>query len=709
MKKKVLSLIMAVFMLLPVFVFADANSAKEKVLGYYSNNAALSSWYDVVALWGAGESLEDYTFSGWNSDSLSENASVTDYAGIILGLVAAGENVHDIWERDIARELAEMQNKETGAFGDYINMQVFAILALDAAGEDYDKGAALAAIVSDEINGGGFGYNSETADVDLTAMALITLSGTEYTDVIERAVTFLADSQLEGGGFQSWGTENSNTLEVVISALSSLGKLEDERFIKNDKTLCDILEEYVLEDGSMTFEKGDNECNIMATQQGLIAFGDIIFGESVYKRLKSEYECAPVKTINCKVRIEGVNNNILKSEVSVTSTKPTVLDAIVEALDVGEIDYIISDSGYGAYIQSINGETAAMFGGWDGWLFLVNGIAATASADNTELFENDEILLYYGLFEPDTLIPKYAVSSDKIKAGDTFTITVTSCYMDYDSGNMIDVKIENATIEIDGTKYITDDDGKTKITIDKAGTYSVQIYKNNENSYPSIVRIVPFEIKVLKRQQAMTNGGTPKIQKEKETETETENETAEENKEFELKFIDKDSISDWAVESVKRASMKNILKGDEKGLFNPKNSLSRAEFAAIISRILNLQTLLYENQFSDVSKTDWYAGSVAAVYEKGLMTGVSKSEFAPGEPVTREQAATIFARAFEIEGSENNDFSDNSEISHWAKSAVGGICAKSVMQGYDGKFMPKQTLTREMCAVIAMRISGDSK
>lgn len=706
MKKKVLSLIMVVFMLLPGFVFADANSAKEKVLGYYSNNTALSSWYDVVALWGAGESLEGYTFSIWNSDSLSENASVADYAGVILGLVAAGENVHDIWGRDIARELAEMQNKETGAFGDYINMQAFAILALDAAGEDYDKEGALAALASDEINGGGFGFNVETADVDLTAMALMALSGTEYTDVIERAVSFLADRQLESGGFESWGTENSNTLEVVISALSSLGKLEDERFIKNDKTLCDVLEEYVLEDGSMTFEKGDSECNLMATQQGLIAFGDIFFGESVYKRLKSKYECTPIKTVNCKVRIEGVNNNILNSELTVSSKNPTVLDAISVALDKNEIDYIISDSDFGPYIHSINGETAAMFGGWDGWLFLVNGIAATASADDTQLFENDEILLYYGLFEPETLIPKYFVSSDKIYTGDTFTITVTSSYMDYDSGKMIDVKIGNATIEIDGTKYITDDNGKTKITINKAGTYSVQIYKNNENSYPSIVRIAPFEIEVSKKQSGSSTGGTAKIQIKEEV---TDNEPAAEKEEFELKFFDKDSISDWAVESVKRASMKNILKGDEKGLFNPKSSLTRAEFAAIISRILNLEAVQYDNRFSDVSNADWFAESVAAVYEKGLMTGISESEFAPGEPVTREQAATIFARSFGIEGSENNDFYDNSEISHWAKSAVGGICAKNIMQGYDGKFMPKQSLTREMCAVIAMRILEDAQ
>lgn len=713
--KKILALFIAALILLPAGILADeAGNPTERIVDYYQNNTVLSSWYDVVALWGAGESLDGYTLPEWDIAGLSETSLVTDYAGMILGLVAAGENVHDIEGRDIAEELAKRQ-QDNGAFADYVNMQAFSILALDAAGEEYDRDAALESLVSTEIESGGFGYNGTDADVDLTAMALIALSGTDYDDVIERAVSYLAESQLESGGFQSWGSENSNSLAMVISALSAVGKLDDERFVKNEKTLCDVLEEYILEDGSLSYEK-DGESNYMATQQGLVAFCDAASGGSVFKRLESAFECLPMLSVDCKVRIEGAYENVLSLQVTVTSKRPTVLSAIKEALEQENIDYEFADSAYGAYIKSINGETAGMFGGWDGWLFLVNGESAMSSADTIELSDGDEILLYYGMYEPETLIPFYQISKNKIWTGEAFTITVTSSYIDMNTGRPINVNIENATVEIDGKKYSTDKNGRAEITIKNPGTYTVRIYKDNKNSYPSIVRIEPFEIEVNKKVTYGGNGSSlgKSDEKDEPENADNENKAADDNKENEdkqkqdikpLTYIDKDSISDWALESVARATEKGILKGDENGRFNPKGTLTRAEFAAIISRLLGFGEAETKADFKDVYESDWFYGYVAAVYENGLMTGVAENSFAPYEPLTREQAALIFARAFKLEGTGTQDFDDYESVSGWAKEAVGIVSAKKIMLGSDGKFFPKDTLTREMCAVIADRLA----
>ena len=49
--------------------------------------------------------------------------------------------------------------------------------------------------------------------------------------------------------------------------------------------------------------------------------------------------------------------------------------------------------------------------------------------------------------------------------------------------------------------------------------------------------------------------------------------------------------------------------------------------------------------FSDVKSGDWFYGSVKQMYDSNLMKGVSKSEFAPGDTLTRGMCVTILYRA----------------------------------------------------------------
>ena len=193
-------------------VSKTAQDYADQIIAYYSSNPELSSWWDVVALYGAGADLEDFTLPEWTTESLNEESAVTDYAGIIFALIATGENVHDIWGRDIADELAKMQDPETGLFGSYPNQQIYSILALDAAKEPYNRDAALTALIDTfRADNGAFGYlpwdpSAEpviSPDIDLTAMALLVLDSESHSEIITSAVDFLAVSQLKNGGFAS--------------------------------------------------------------------------------------------------------------------------------------------------------------------------------------------------------------------------------------------------------------------------------------------------------------------------------------------------------------------------------------------------------------------------------------------------------------------------------------------------------------------------
>lgn len=55
----------------------------------------------------------------------------------------------------------------------------------------------------------------------------------------------------------------------------------------------------------------------------------------------------------------------------------------------------------------------------------------------------------------------------------------------------------------------------------------------------------------------------------------------------EIKFSDNDSISEWAVQSVSLACAQGFVQGMDDGTFSPKSTATRAQAAAIISRILD--------------------------------------------------------------------------------------------------------------------------
>ena len=143
---------------------------------------------------------------------------------------------------------------------------------------------------------GGWSVTGNYGDVDVTAMTLTALAplytgsgqakistSTEYNEnpvvndgilelLVENAINFLSNSQLDDGGFSSFGVENAESNAQVITALSALGIdcATNERFIKNGNTVFDGLMKYRLSDGSFSHKK-DDASNPSATMQTFYA------------------------------------------------------------------------------------------------------------------------------------------------------------------------------------------------------------------------------------------------------------------------------------------------------------------------------------------------------------------------------------------------------------------------------------------------------
>lgn len=128
---------------------ASSVEALNSTVVYYRNyKTNLTSWWELVALKGAGENLLDgsWTLPQWESSNLQENAPATDYAGYILGMLARNEDPAQAWgERNLLLELGEKQ-ADNGSFG-LINEHIWAMIALDAADGNYNETIAAQYLV----------------------------------------------------------------------------------------------------------------------------------------------------------------------------------------------------------------------------------------------------------------------------------------------------------------------------------------------------------------------------------------------------------------------------------------------------------------------------------------------------------------------------------------------------------------------------------
>ena len=162
----------------------------------------------------------------------------------------------------------------------------------------------------------------------------------------------------------------------------------------------------------------------------------------------------------------------------------------------------------------------------------------------------------------------------------------------------------------------------------------------------------------------------------------------------------------WAKEAIERWSDKEVVQGYEDGTFKPKQAITRAELAKIIVQIFGLNNTENAKKYKDVSDTVWFAPYVSVVSSAGIMNDNGEN-FNPNEAATREEAAYAIAMAYKV--SEGKlQFKDSDQISNWAEKSVGALAASGYINGRtDGKFAPKDTLTRADVITMIDKITAE--
>lgn len=168
-----------------------------------------------------------------------------------------------------------------------------------------------------------------------------------------------------------------------------------------------------------------------------------------------------------------------------------------------------------------------------------------------------------------------------------------------------------------------------------------------------------------------------------------------------------DTDGHWAETAIDRWSGYGILEGDS-GNFNPDGALTRAQMAAILSRLLNLPDAP-DAGFSDVKPDDWFAEYINKCAAAGIMLG-DNGKANPNEPITRQQAIVMIARALGIQPIENPDltkYADAAQVSAYAQGYVAALIEAGIVGGVTADLLaPQANINRASTVTIFDRAIG---
>nr|AAB08040.1 polygalacturonase precursor [Thermoanaerobacterium thermosulfurigenes] len=175
---------------------------------------------------------------------------------------------------------------------------------------------------------------------------------------------------------------------------------------------------------------------------------------------------------------------------------------------------------------------------------------------------------------------------------------------------------------------------------------------------------------------------------------------------FEYDKTFNDIKDNWAKDVIEVLASRHIVEGMTDTQYEPNKTVTRAEFTAMILRLLNIKEEAYSGEFSDVKSGDWYANAIEAAYKAGIIESDGKNA-RPNDSITREEMTAIAMRAYEMltQYEEENigatTFSDDKSISDWARNVVANAAKLGIVNGEPNNvFAPKGNATRAEAAAI---------
>lgn len=319
--------------------------------------------------------------------------------------------------------------------------------------------------------------------------------------------------------------------------------------------------------------------------------------------------------------------------------------------------------------------------------------------------------------ETDTITGAVILTGD---SNGTDTVTVDKELLNIGPKNEIYLKNGQAVVMQIPTTYTTVQVGMRSLTGD-AVTYKINTEEKTMNSTVDMYyKVEPVEGKLVI--QNVSEDGILALTKLKVTGAgTTTNDVSVETTPEAIRYamalmrgIDVPQFTDvaedaWYHDYVYDLVYRGVVNGMTATTYEPEGKLTRAQFVKLLACSLEeaetLKTYEGQHPFTD-SEGHWAETYIAWAKDKGIVEGVSATEFDPEAPITREQMATIFGRyalkqGIELPKSDNaaGSFPDADKISEYAREFVELMRIAGILNGYeDGTFRPQGNATRAEAA-----------
>lgn len=136
------------------------------------------------------------------------------------------------------------------------------------------------------------------------------------------------------------------------------------------------------------------------------------------------------------------------------------------------------------------------------------------------------------------------------------------------------------------------------------------------------------------------------------------------------------------------------MKGLPNGKFKPQGTVTRAEVATILARIMTDGNVPKGKPKAKDARSDWYSDYIAFVEKEGIMKGFDDGSFKPNAKISRAEVAAIISRYKSLNNSASASFPDV-KSSHWAYKDIARVNEMGYMLGFpDGTFGPSSNVTR---------------
>ena len=364
----------------------------------------------------------------------------------------------------------------------------------------------------------------------------------------------------------------------------------------------------------------------------------------------------------------------IETETYTVKKGSTVYDVFTEALQDAGLTSTGAASGYVRSITApsiLGGYTLSEFdnGAGSGWMFTVNGTHGNYALDEHVLQNGDRIVWHY--------VDNYATETS------TWLTAADISPAEYARRHIGDVVTAGKHGKAAPTLTLSDLGRTVKFTFTPDKGCYVKDVKVNGKSIGAVESYTCSSLKIYDRITVEFTDGTLPFTDVRET--------------------------DWFYDDVVFAYENGLFSGTTATTFSPYASMTRAMLVTVLYRLEGEPAVTGRSGFSDVTIGSYYEAAVTWAADNGIVNGTSAVTFSPSENVTREQMAAILCRYAQYKRYDTtasaalSAFSDAAAVSTYAKAPLSWAVAEKLVNGTDGKLLPRASATRAQVAAILHR------